>query len=119
VGADHPATSYSLSNLALLYRHQGKYEQARSLYQRALKIRQQTLGPEHPRVAQTLSNIAQTLTLQGRYEEAEPLSQQALAIFEQTLGHEHPDTIATQKAHTEQQHLTHHATQAAQQEDPV
>ena len=110
VGADHPATSYSLSNLALLYRHQGKYEQAKSLYQRALKIRQQTLGPEHPRVAQTLSNFAQTLTLQGKYEEAEPLYQQALAIFEQSLGPEHPDTIATQKAHTEQQHIMHHAT---------
>ena len=37
---------------------QGKYEQAESLYERALAIREQQLGPEHPDTATSLNNLA-------------------------------------------------------------
>ena len=42
----------------MLYRNQGRYEQAEPLYQRALAIREKALGPDHPDVATSLNNLA-------------------------------------------------------------
>ena len=50
-GADHPKVATSLSNLALLYKIQGRYDEAESLYQRSLQIYEQIYGPDHPDVA--------------------------------------------------------------------
>jgi tetratricopeptide (TPR) repeat protein len=58
----------SLNNLALLYRDQGRYEEAEPRFQRALEIREKALGPEHPDVAQSLNNLAGLYHDQGRYE---------------------------------------------------
>ena len=44
----HPDTAGSLNNLAGLNRDQGKYEEAESLYQRALAIYTKVFGPQHP-----------------------------------------------------------------------
>jgi hypothetical protein len=41
----------SLNNLAELCNDQGRYTEAEPLHQRALAIREKTLGPEHPDVA--------------------------------------------------------------------
>jgi tetratricopeptide (TPR) repeat protein len=72
----------------------GEYPAAEPLFQRALAIREHTLGPSHPDVAQSLNNLALLYQAQGRYAEAEPLCQQDLAISEKALGPEHPD-VAT------------------------
>ena len=53
------------------------------LFQRALHIREQQLGPEHPDVASSLNNLANLYCEQGKYAEAEPLYQRALHIREQ------------------------------------
>lgn len=37
---------------------QNKYTEAEPLYERALKIYEDSLGPHHPRVAETLRNLA-------------------------------------------------------------
>ena len=84
----------SLNNLAELYRNQGKYDEAEPLYQRALAIREKSLGSDHPDVATSLNNLAVLYSDQGRYDEAEPLYQRALAIREKSLGADHPD-VAT------------------------
>jgi tetratricopeptide (TPR) repeat protein len=65
------------------------------LYQRALRIREQVLGPGHPHVAHTLNSFARLYHDQGRYTEAEPLYQQALRIREQALGPQHSQTTET------------------------
>jgi tetratricopeptide (TPR) repeat protein len=62
------------------------------LFQRALAIREQQLGPDHPHTASSLNNLAELYRAQGKYEQAEPLFQRALAILEQQLGPDHPDT---------------------------
>ena len=79
----------SLNNLAGLYRDQGKYAEAEPLFQRALAIRERTLGPEHPEAARSLQNLAVLYNDQGKYAEAEPLYQRSLAILEKALGPEH------------------------------
>ena len=90
LGANHPDTATSLSNLALLYNNQGRYAEAEPLHRRVLAIREQQLGANHPDTADSLNNLAGLYYQQGRYEEAEPLYQQALAIKKQQLGTNHP-----------------------------
>src|SRR6266516_2618114 len=72
-----------------------RYAEAEPLYQRALSIREQQLGPEHPDTATSLNNLAALYFDQGKYEQAEPLLKRALAIYEQQLGPNHPDTATS------------------------
>jgi Tetratricopeptide repeat len=60
---------------------------ARLLQERALAIREKTLGSEHPDTAQSLNGLAFLFHAQGDLEAARPLHERALA-----LGSEHPDT---------------------------
>ncbi|WP_146141165.1 tetratricopeptide repeat protein [Stenomitos frigidus] len=85
----------SLNYLGLLYKSQGRYAEAESLYMRSLQIYEQQLGEDHPYVATSLNNLAGLYELQGRYAEAEPLYVRALQISEQQLGADHPDTAAS------------------------
>jgi tetratricopeptide (TPR) repeat protein len=68
-----------------------RYVEAEPLYQQALRILEQSLGPEHRDVAYTLNGLANLYAGQGKYAEAEPLYQRASRILEQSLGPEHPD----------------------------
>ncbi len=83
--------SSSMSNLAELYRYQGRYSEAEPLYLQALELRKRLLGEEHPDVATSLHNLALLYKYQGRYSEAEPLYLQALELRKGLLGGEHPD----------------------------
>jgi tetratricopeptide (TPR) repeat protein/transcriptional regulator with XRE-family HTH domain len=65
------------------------YAEAEPLYQQAIHVREQGLGPEHPMVAQPLTGLANLYSRQGKYSEAEPLYYRALQIREQGLGPEH------------------------------
>jgi tetratricopeptide (TPR) repeat protein len=55
---DHPPTATGLSNLASLLKAQGVYDEARPLYDRALRIHETVLGPDHPWTATSLNNLA-------------------------------------------------------------
>jgi Tfp pilus assembly protein PilF len=56
---DDPRLSTSLMNLAIVYSTQRQYAQAAPLYQRALVLQEQILGPEHPQLVEVLqANIA-------------------------------------------------------------
>ena len=74
------------------YEDQGKYEQAESLYQRALAIREQQSGPKHPDTANSLENLAELYQAQGRYGEAEPLLRRPAKLSLSYLGMEHSQT---------------------------
>jgi tetratricopeptide (TPR) repeat protein len=68
------------------------YAAARPLYERALAIWEQVLGPEHPATATSLNNLAVLCYNEGKLAEAAALMRRALAISEQVLGPQHPDT---------------------------
>lgn len=74
------------------YAKQLKYEQAESLFVRALSIYEQQLEPEHLNAGQVLSNLAILYTVQRKYTQAEPLYVRAVAVYEQQLGSQHPAT---------------------------
>lgn len=51
----------------------GDYAGAASPWQRALAVREQTLGPVHSAVAESLNNLASLYRARGQYAQAEPL----------------------------------------------
>src|SRR5262249_6196907 len=78
-----------LSQTACYLGERACYSEAELLFQRALTIREQQLGPEHPDVAYSLAGLEHLYAEQGKYAQAESLCQRALAIREQQLGPEH------------------------------
>ncbi|WP_155963592.1 tetratricopeptide repeat protein, partial [Dolichospermum circinale] len=76
-----------------LYKNQGKYSKAESLYLEALEMRRRLFTGDHPAVATSLNNLAVLYKNQGKYSEAEFLYLEALAMFERVLGTNHPNTI--------------------------
>ena len=90
-GESSPNVAPSLNNLGLVYQAQGKYGSAREVYERALAIREETLGPDHDLVASTLSNLGFLLRYLGDYASARLMLERAISILETSLGPNHPD----------------------------
>ena len=96
LGEAHPDVATSLNNLALLYRSQGRYEEAEPLYRDALAMSKRLLGEAHPDVASSLFNLGALRYKQGRYSEALALLLLAQPIYLSQLGPDHPTTQALQ-----------------------
>jgi len=79
-----------LHNLATSYRDKGGYEEAKSLYQRSLEIRERILGDFDPKVAESLYALADLYQSKGSYTAAEPLYQRSLTIRREVLGDKDP-----------------------------
>lgn len=69
-----------LTRQAESLRDQHRYDQAEQLLQRALEIRERTLGPEHIEVAANLTELAELYRSQRQSEKAKPLYRRAFAI---------------------------------------
>src|SRR6266498_125567 len=86
------AEADKLYNESIGLREKGQYGKAIPLAERALAIRQKTLGAEHPDTATVLNDLALLYCEKGDYAQAEPLYRRALAIRQKTLGAEHRGT---------------------------
>ncbi len=80
-----------LLNLATVDNITGEYVEARALFERALAIRERSLGPEHIEVARSLNNLGLACTSMGALTEARALLERALRVREHALGPEHPE----------------------------
>jgi len=69
-----------LTRQAESLRDQQRYAQAVQLLQRALQLRERTLGPEHIEVAANLTELAEIYRSQRMISKAEPLYRRAFAI---------------------------------------
>jgi hypothetical protein len=58
LGAEHPDTLKSISNLALIYQDQGRLEEAELLRVQELETRKRLLGAEHPGTLTSMNNLA-------------------------------------------------------------
>jgi tetratricopeptide (TPR) repeat protein len=63
--------AYLLDRLATLYQEQGRYAEAEPLYQQALTILVESLGPQHPNTKTVSGNYLSCLVEMGREEEVE------------------------------------------------
>lgn len=101
LGADHPETLRVVEKLALVYRSQARYTEARSMLEHVLESRKTSLGPDHLDTIQAIEYLAMTINEYAEaenseaYAEAESLHKQALACREVQLGTNHLDTLWT------------------------
>ena len=93
LGAEHPDTLTTMSNLASTYSNQGKWNEAEQLKVQVLDMRRKLLGAEHPDTLTSMSKLASTYSDQGKWNEAEHLNVQVLDMRKKLLGAEHPGTL--------------------------
>ncbi|MBI2265218.1 MAG: CHAT domain-containing protein [Armatimonadetes bacterium] len=75
-----------LNRQAVTLFRQGKYSEAVTAAEKALKTAESTFGPDHPNTATSLNNLAELYRILGKYAEAEPLYKRALEISERSPG---------------------------------
>jgi len=68
--------------LADVYRKLAAYDDAMALYNRALEINRNQLGPDHPEVAETLNAVGLIYKIRGNFTEAVEVIQKAIHIIE-------------------------------------
>jgi tetratricopeptide (TPR) repeat protein len=85
----------TLNNVALLHWAERDLARARPLFERALEIRENVLGPAHPLTATSLEGLANVLRAQGESAAAQALHERALEIQEQALRAKHLDAAAS------------------------
>ncbi|HEU5199018.1 MAG TPA: tetratricopeptide repeat protein, partial [Ktedonobacterales bacterium] len=74
-----------LHETASYLQRRARHAEAEPLFQRALQIREQLLGPEHLEVAASLNGLADLYRERGKQAEAEPLFKRALDLRERLL----------------------------------
>ena len=90
----------SYSNLALIYRDLGDFEQAKEYQQRALDMQLDKLGPVHVKVARSYNNLALMYKDLGDFEQTKEYKQRALAIRADKHGlNKTPDKVSTANRH--------------------
>lgn len=93
--ANDPAIASTLTVLGRICTSMSDFAPVRSLHERALAIREKSLGAGHDETAISLANLASHLQKTGTAEDfraARPLLERALAIREALNGTDHPDT---------------------------
>ncbi|CAF1483134.1 unnamed protein product [Adineta steineri] len=74
---------------------QGKYEEALTLYEKSLAIKQKTLPANHPDLATSYNNIGLVHYNMGNYPKALSSHKKALEIRQQSLPSDHPDLASS------------------------
>lgn len=75
-----------LAKLGALYLSQGRYAEARPLYERALTLEHELRWSPTSQVFGGLGDLARKASAEGRHEDAERIYRWALEVIEQTPG---------------------------------
>jgi len=93
LGAKHPLTLASMSNLAWLYWQQARYKEAEPLAFNALKGRRHALGNKHIDTLASMTVLGWVYCQQGYHDKTEPLFVDANEISRRELGPKHMWTL--------------------------
>jgi DNA-binding SARP family transcriptional activator len=93
LGADHPDTLESASNLARDLWELGQFEQARQLGQDTLTRQRRVLGDDQPDTLRSAYHLTIALWGLGQYKQAGQLGEDTLRRCRRVLGDDHPDTL--------------------------
>ena len=95
LGAEHPDTLGSVSNLAICLRQMGQLKDAEVLCRKALEAQERGLGAKHPSTLGSVNSLALCLRQMGQLKDAEVLWRRALEAQERSLGAKHPSTLVS------------------------
>ena len=70
LGEKRPDTLESMRNLAGLYHHMQRYDEALPLCTKCLALREEVLGEKHPDAFRCMNYLALLYIYMGRYDEA-------------------------------------------------
>ena len=98
LGDKHPSVAIRLNNLGVVYREQGRYTEAESLFQESLAIKQEIYGEDDYRTYISIGSLGLLYELQNKLTDAEDYLTRALEGVEPTLGNSHPITIQLTEA---------------------
>jgi len=93
LGADHPDTLETVSNIAELHDRLDEREEAERLYRDVLAQAERALGATHSVTLASVSGLAVLLENQGDHEAAEPLYRRVIEAKEGTPEAESPDFV--------------------------
>jgi tetratricopeptide (TPR) repeat protein len=85
-GEDHVETAGVLSEAGILYRAQGRHEEAQRTLRRALKIHEREHGSDSPEAIRDLHNLAGSHEETGDIESAAALYERALDLKDRVVG---------------------------------
>lgn len=94
---EHPDAIRVVLNLAELHADRGDYAQAKLLHERALMLREKSLGPDHPGVAAELANLGRVQAASGELAQAVASQSRGVAISERNIAHNLADGSEGQK----------------------
>jgi tetratricopeptide (TPR) repeat protein len=97
LGIELRRVAWLLNEAGLYLWKRADHPQARSLFERALSIREMYLGADDLDTAESLKDFALIVRAQGDLDGARSLHERALAIREARLGADHPDTVRSQE----------------------
>ena len=80
------------NNLGLTHQTRGDLDAALHSHTRALKLREEALGPDHPQAAHSYGNLGNVQLARGQPQQALRWHFRALEVRTQGLGENHPDT---------------------------
>lgn len=82
-GEENISAAVILNSLGLLYKKQSKFERSIDAYQRALKVREDTLGEDHPDSIATRHNIAELYIQWAKPDKAQEQLEKNIKIMEE------------------------------------
>lgn len=93
LGPKHIEVAEILNSIGLVLKKRGDYDEAQTLYERAIKIIRDTFGPnqEHYKLGICYNNLADLDRERSNYDDALRIYRRALTIIEKTLGSEHSE----------------------------
>jgi eukaryotic-like serine/threonine-protein kinase len=95
LGAEHPLTLGSRSDLAVAYLDAGQTAKATPELEETLKLQSSKLGGDHPDALHTRNDLALAYKSAGRMADALALSEETLKLKTARFGLDHPDTLLT------------------------
>lgn len=95
LGAEHPDTLRSMSELSWTIQREGRSNDAEKFFRETLEGQRRVLGPENSDTLRTMGGLAWVLQEEGRYTEAESLQRQMLETQRRLAGPEGHGTLSS------------------------
>lgn len=97
IGNEHPQVLATKSNLAWLYGHTGRWQEARRLYADLVEKRTRLLGADHPDTANARGGLGRTLLETGDLEAAEDEIRRTIDALSIHFGNDHWRTSSAKR----------------------